>query len=277
VFTAAPPAPPPAAARLCRISIGSATSPGRVRERNEDRFLVQHLTWAEPDHYREIALVIVADGVGGEAAGDRAAAMVMSQVGSYLGALMVSAVSGQLQDASPERLTRSINESLAGANRNVFEAAKLDPACRGMAATAAAAIVWDGQVLIGHVGDCRVYHHHAGQLTQVTKDQTLVERMVELGTLTKEEAANHPARNQVTQAMGKSQSVHPASYRLALVPGDCLVVASDGLHAHVDTRMLASAIRKTGYSADILANHLVELANQGGGTDNCTAVALLAY
>jgi protein phosphatase len=202
--------------------------------------------------------------------------MAMSQVGSYLGALMVSAVSGQLQDASPERLSRSINESLAGANRNIFEAARLNPACRGMAATAVAAIVWDGEVLMGHVGDTRVYHHHGGQLTQVTKDQTLVQRMVELGTLTPEEAVNHPASNQVTQALGKHQTVTPASYRLRLAQGDCLVLASDGLHAHVDARMLSGAIRKTGYSADILANHLVELANQGGGTDNCTAVALLA-
>jgi protein phosphatase len=274
VFTVPAAAPP---AKPCRLDIGSATTPGKVRTRNEDRFIVQHLTWSDPATYREIALVLVADGLGGHEAGDVAAAMVMSQVGSYLGAMLVSAVSGQLHDASPERLGTSIKDALEGANRNVFDKAQTEPAYKGMAATAAAVIVWDGQVLIGHVGDCRVYHQRADQLTQVTKDQTLVERMVELGTLTPEEAAAHPARNQVMQALGKARTVTPAAYRLTLAPGDCLVVASDGLHAHVDTRMLASAIRKTGYSADILANHLVELANQGGGTDNCTVVAVLGY
>src|SRR5438105_1002820 len=72
-----PPAPPEPAARPCRLDIGSATSPGRVRDRNEDRFIVQHLTWSDPTQYREIALVLVADGLGGHEAGDRAAAMVM--------------------------------------------------------------------------------------------------------------------------------------------------------------------------------------------------------
>ena len=266
--------PPP---KPCRLTIGSATSPGKVRTRNEDRFLVQHLTWSDPDKYREIALVIVADGLGGYEGGEKAAAMVMGQVGSTLGALLVSAVSGQSTDTSPERLSKSINDALENANRSVFERAQTDPTCKGMAATVAVAIICDGQVLIGHVGDCRVYHHHAEQLTQVTKDQTLVERMVELGTLTPAEAANHPQRNQVSQAIGKHKMVAPASYQTTMMPGDCLVVACDGLHAHVDNRMLAAAIRKTGYSADILATHLVELANQEGGSDNCTVVALLGF
>jgi protein phosphatase len=144
-----------------------------------------------------------------------------------------------------------------------------------MGATVAVAIIWDGQVLIGHIGDCRVYHQRGDQLTQVTRDQTLVARMVELGQLTAAEAAEHPDRNQVTQAVGKVRTVQPASYRLAMAAGDCLVVASDGLHAHVDNRMLATAIRKTSYSADLLAKNLVDLANQGGGSDNCTVVAVL--
>jgi protein phosphatase len=268
---------PAAAMRTCRLDLGSATSPGKVRDRNEDRFLVQHLSWSDPKRYREIALVVVADGLGGYEAGDVAAAMVMSHVGSSLGALLVSAVSGQLQDASADRLLRSINDSLREVNQSVFDKGRSDAACRGMGATVAVAIVWDGEVLIGHVGDCRVYHQRGEQLNQVTKDQTLVERMVELGTLTREEADKHPERNQVSQAVGKVRVIQPASYRLDMAPGDCLVVATDGLHAHVDNRMLSATIRKTGYSADLLANQLVEMANQGGGSDNCTVVAVLGY
>ncbi len=279
VIPSATPAPapqaPPTVTRTCRLDLGSDSSPGKVRDRNEDRFLAQHLTWSDPQRYREIALVVVADGMGGHDAGDVAAAMVMSQVGSSLGALVVSAVSGQLLDATPDRLARSINEALVAVNRSVHERAQAEAACRGMGATVAVAIIWDGQVLLGHIGDCRVYHQRGDQLTQVTKDQTLVARMVELGQLTAAEAVEHPDRNQVMQAVGKVRTVQPASYRLAMAPGDCLIVASDGLHAHVDNRMLATAIRKTGYSADLLAKNLVDMANQAGGSDNCTVVTVL--
>ncbi len=273
---AVPKAAKPAPAHPCRLTIGSATSPGKVRKQNEDRFFVQHLTWSESDKYREIALVIVADGVGGYEGGEKAAAMITTQVGSALGAMVVNAMSEQAQSPA-ERLLKSITDALESVNRNVFEAAQANSNLKDMAATVAVVLVLDGQVLVGHVGDCRVYHYHGEQLIQVTRDQTVVERMVELGRLTPAEAAVHPARNQVSQAIGKNKIVAPATYRATMAPGDCLLVASDGLHTHVDERMLAAAIRKTGYSAGILAHELVELANQEGGTDNCTVVALLSF
>jgi protein phosphatase len=268
---------PPPSRPSYRLNIGSATSPGQVRERNEDSFLVQHLTWFDLDHCFESALVIVADGMGGYAAGDEAARLVVRSVGSYLGALLVSALSGQLRDMSAARLVASMDEALKAASRTINEQARTNRAWRGMGATVAVVLVWEGQALIGHVGDCRVYHHQHGKLTQITKDQTVVARMVELGTLTAEEAIDHPARNEVTQAVGKTANITPASYQVPLAVGDCLIVACDGLHAHVNERMITEAIRKTGYSADILAQELVELANQGGGSDNCTVVAVNCY
>jgi serine/threonine protein phosphatase PrpC len=260
-----------------RLDIGSATSVGRVRQRNEDSFLVHHQTWFDLDRPWESALVIVADGMGGYAAGDEAARLIVRSVGSYLGALLVSALSGQARDMSPTRLAGSIDDAIKAASRQVNEQARTNPAWKGMGATVAVVLIWEGLALIGHVGDCRVYHHRAGTLTQVTKDQTVVARMVELGTLTPEEAVNHPARNEVLQAVGKTANVTPAAYQVPLLVGDSLIVACDGLHAHVDERVLAGAIRRTGYSGDILANELVELANQGGGSDNCTVVAINCY
>jgi protein phosphatase len=269
--SAAPAAPP------FRLNIGSATSPGRVRERNEDSFLVQHLTWFDLDQCWESGLVIVADGMGGYAAGDEAARLVVRSVGSYLGALLVSALSGQVRDMSVARLAGSIDDAIKGASRTIHEQARSNPVWRGMGATVAVVMIWEGKALVGHVGDCRVYHHRGGALTQVTRDQTIVARMVELGTLTPEEAAEHPNRNEVLQAVGKTANITPASYQVPLAVGDSLLVACDGLHAHVNERALTDAVRRTGYSADILANELVELANQGGGTDNCTVVAINCY
>ena len=264
------PAPP------CRLTIGGATTAGLVRKRNEDRFVVQHLTWSDMDRVRETALIVVADGLGGYEGGDKAAAMVMSQVGASLGAQLVNSLNSPAP-SSPDFLAQKISSALESANRTIFEKAQGDANRKGMAATCAVVIISDGQVVIGHVGDCRVYHQRAEQLKQVTRDQTLVERMVDLGTLTRAEAAYHPARNQVGQAVGKNKTLEPASYRLNLAPGDCLVIACDGLHAHVDENMLTAAIRKAGPSASSLANQLVELANREGGSDNCTVVAVLAY
>ncbi len=132
-------------------------------------------------------------------------------------------------------------------------------------------------MVIGHVGDCRVYHYHSGELKQITTDQTLVGRMVELGQLTPEEARKHPARNQVSQAIGVRTVLDPAHYKLKLVPGDWLLVACDGLHSQVDDKIIQATIKKAPPSAYLLTSRLVEMANQSGGNDNCTVVSVRCY
>src|SRR5258707_6991786 len=146
-----------------------------------------------------------------------------------------------------------------------------------MGATAAILVIWNGRVVIGHVGDCRVYHQHAGGLKQVTRDQTLVNRMVELGQLKPEEAADHPASNQVLQAIGTRTAIEPARHKLKLVPGDWLLVACDGLHVQVDDRTIQATVSKAPISAPLMAARLVDLADQSGGADNCTVVAVRCY
>jgi protein phosphatase len=122
-----------------------------------------------------------------------------------------------------------------------------------------------------------VYHYRADTLTQVTRDQTLAQRMVDLGQLTPKEALTHPARNEVIQALGHRPEIVPAAYELALAAGDWLVVACDGLHAHVEHPALQDAVRRAAPSAAALAQQLVELADQGGGTDNCTVTVIRCY
>jgi PPM family protein phosphatase len=266
----APPAVP-------RLDVGSATSPGRVRSRNEDSFLVQHLTWSNLNERHEIALVVVADGMGGHDAGDRASGLVTRTVSGSLAALLGGALSGQFKGATPPVLAGTLAYALQEANRGVLAQARGEPACKGMGATAAVVLVWDGLVLVGHVGDCRVYHQHAGRLTRVTKDQTLVARMVELGTLSPKEALHHPARNEVYQAIGRQPVLEPAAHQLRVVPGDWLLVACDGLHAHLDDPALQAEVGKAAPSAGVLAQQLVDLVNQRGGSDNCTVVAVRCW
>jgi protein phosphatase len=111
----------------------------------------------------------------------------------------------------------------------------------------------------------------------VTRDQTLVARMVELGTLSAEEALTHPKRNEVSQAIGRHADVHPGSYQLKLVTGDWLLVVCDGLHAHIEAEQLAGILREATTSALVLAHDLVDRVNEAGGTDNTTVVAVRAY
>jgi protein phosphatase len=256
-----------------RLDIGGATSSGCVRPRNEDSFLVQQLAWANLDQRHEAAIVVVADGMGGYEAGDQASALVIRTVGGSLAGLFGEFLTGQVKNGAPAR----IDVALKAANKAVHTKGQTDPGCKGMGATAAVAFICDGVTHLGHVGDCRVYHAHDGKLFQVTKDQTLVARMVELGQLKPEEALTHPKRNEVTHAVGRHPDLQPAAYQLKLSPGDWLVIACDGLTAHVEHEQLAKELAAAPPSAAALAHHLVDLANEGGGTDNCTVVAVRCY
>lgn len=267
---------PPTAGAL-RLEIAGVTSVGRERSRNEDSFLVQHLTWSDLNQNHQLALVIVADGMGGHAGGDQAARLALRTIGTILAPLLTGALSVEQRKVTRAGLANSIESAIKEANRVVKQAASADPRYKGMGATAAVVVIWNGRVVAGHVGDCRVYLHHSELLKPVTRDQTLVNRMVELGQLKPEEAAGHQASNQVLQAIGSRTTIEPAHYKLKLQPGDWLLIACDGLHSQVDDRTVQTIVSKAPPSAALLANRLVDLADKAGGVDNCTVVAVRCY
>ncbi len=315
---AAPPAPaiqaPPSTSSLSSVEVvpvapqeckpdrfdtGGATSRGMVRPRNEDCFLVQHLTWSTGEERHDVALLIVADGMGGHQAGDKASSLAVRSLASSLAPALSGMLHGPNREAGATVLGRHLDQALQDAHTAVVRRAESEWSCRGMGATAAVAIVWNDLALIRHVGDCRVYHLHGGHLVQVTQDQTLVNRMLQMGKLTPEEAASHPDRNQVTQALGQTSTrgprapaaqggakvaevdvaesfrkLEPSQHRLRFDPGDRLVLACDGLSAHVEPAALEEAVAEWKGTAQGLAQHLVDLANAGGGSDNCTVVVV---
>jgi serine/threonine protein phosphatase PrpC len=267
-----PAAAPPAAVGPARLAVGGATSRGCVRERNEDRFLVQQLAWSDGDEGHELAVLMVCDGMGGHQAGDRASSLAVRTMTGTLTPVLAGILQGPSREAGAAVLTRHLERAFQDAHTAILRRAESDAACKGMGSTAAAAVVWDDRAFLAHVGDCRIYHQHGDQLTQVTRDQTLVARMVEMGQLTEAEAARHPARNEVTQALGKRGKLEPSRQALKLERGDRLILACDGLAAHVDEATLReTAAGWTGSAAD-LARRLLDLANEGGGSDNCTVL-----
>ena len=143
-----------------------------------------------------------------------------------------------------------------------------------MGCTAEAVYIDGKNLLVGHVGDSRVYHYRAGSLVQVTRDHTLVNRLVELGTISAEEAETHPRRNELQQAIGGQPQVEVSLYKANLSIGDWVLVCSDGLTNHVNNKDLSYMLSMEAQSAQMAARRLVNLANIHGATDNATVVVI---
>jgi protein phosphatase len=268
---------PPSLHGLFRLNIAGCTSVGRVRKRNEDSFLIQQFAWSSLDTRHDVALAVVADGMGGYDAGDRASKVTIHQIAGSLGPVMTNFLKMEPQSPRPNSFKAPLTVAVKAANSTVHQQSQTEAGCKGMGATAAVVLILDGKVDVAHVGDCRVYHFHQGTVTQLTRDQTLVERMIELGQLTRDEAETHSSRNEVTNAVGRHPDIEPAYYQCSLVPGDWLVVACDGLHTHVNRQALTEVMQAAPSSADLVAHHLVALADHLGGSDNCTVVAIRCF
>jgi protein phosphatase len=281
-----------------RLEIAAWTTTGMVRTGNEDAFALLHSGESRQDDIGEAALVLLCDGMGGYEAGEVAAALAIQVMRQYLvqqkpfaplaGASsfatdpLSSQPRGENQGhaAAPidvEAMKQILKAALKEANKQVYAASRAPGSKRrGMGCTAEAVYVDGRNVIVGHVGDSRTYHLHEGRLMQLTRDQTLVNRLVELGTLTPEEAENHPRRNELQQAVGGQPDVEPGLYAGVLAAGDWIVVCSDGLSNHVSNEDLQQMLQTEGYSAETVARRLVNLANLQGATDNATVVVVRA-
>ena len=176
-----------------------------------------------------------------------------------------------------ERTTEAYGEhvlaALREANRRVFEAARDNVAARGMGCTAEVVLV-DGPIcVVGHVGDSRVYRMHKGKLAQVTKDQTIVSRLLELGQITAEEAETHPRRSELQQAIGGRPEVYPDILAVTLEAGDWLVVCSDGLSNQATLETIQATLRES-KNAEKAARRLVNMVLADGAMDNVTVAVL---
>jgi len=272
-----------------RLEIAAWTTTGMVRTGNEDAFALLHGIESRQDDLNEAALVLLCDGMGGYEAGEVAAALAIQVLRKNLleqkpFAFLAGAPSFQPEgtDAAagtPVDVTTCKNllaAALRDANKQVFNAARSGAGRRGMGCTAEAVFVNGRHVIVGHVGDSRTYHLHEGRLLQLTRDQTLVNRLLELGHLTPEEAENHPRRSELQQAIGGHPDVDPAVYHGSLKPGDWVVVCSDGVSNHITPDELKEMLQSEAGSAETAARRLVNFVNLKGATDNATLVVIRA-
>jgi serine/threonine protein phosphatase PrpC len=276
-----------------RMEIAAWTTTGMVRTGNEDAFALLHACESRQDDVGECALLLLADGMGGYDAGEIAAALAIQHLRRILLAQRPFAALGgattfptdvpRAEGNAPvplrvDEAKSLIRAALKETNRAIYQASRGPHPVgkRGMGCTAEVVYVDGRNVVVGHVGDSRTYHLHEGRLIQLTRDQTLVNRLVELGQLTAEEAENHPRKNELQQAIGGQPEVEPGVYSGVLKPGDWVIVCSDGVTNHVKDAELKQMLQGEAISAEMAARRLVNLVNIEGATDNATIVVVRA-
>jgi protein phosphatase len=265
-----------------RLDIAAWTTTGMVRSGNEDAFAFLHGVDSRQDDLHEFGLCLLCDGMGGYEAGEVAAAIAIASMRKFfLDQPMFAGLAGKEPPEGPfdvEAAKKLFESALKHANKEVFTASRTPgKGRRGMGCTAEAVYVDSRQILVGHVGDSRTYHLREGRLVQMTRDQTLVNRLVELGQITEDEAEHHPRKNELQQAIGGQPDVSVGVYHAKLKRGDWVLVCSDGLSNHIGHQELEKMLtREASNSAEEAARRLLNLVNLRGATDNATIVVVRA-
>lgn len=247
-----------------KLASSSLSDVGRQRAHNEDACLADDA----------LGLYVVCDGMGGHAAGEIAAGRVVEALRDEV-ALRRGVVQALAADPSPANRV-AVSDLLEGAiqraSAEVFRLAQADPARRGMGTTCAALILAGAKAAIAHVGDSRVYLFRNRQVHRLTEDHTLVQAQLKQGLITAEQAASSEYKNVITRAVGIQPSVQVDTLVTDALPGDVFLLCTDGLHGYLDDAEAAAILGGTAPAE--LPRRLVALANERGGRDNVTVVAV---
>ncbi|PWT89314.1 MAG: hypothetical protein C5B56_07340 [Proteobacteria bacterium] len=239
-----------------RLKFAGASDTGRVRKNNEDAWHV--------DAERGIYLVV--DGIGGQAAGEKAAEIAVDRVRARL-----------------ERLTgtieQRIREAITMANNEILEQARTRPEWEGMACVLTVAVLENGSAVIGHVGDSRLYHVRGGRIRKVTHDHSPVGEREDASELSEAEAMRHPRRNEVYRDVGSEPHAPDDAEFIELVripfePDSALLLCSDGLSDQVPSAAIRQAVERNAGNPDGAVRELIDAANRAGGKDNVTVVVV---
>lgn len=232
--------------------IGSSTDVGRVRKANEDS-----MDCFDSSNGR---VVVVCDGMGGHVGGQVASQTAIKAIREFLTANRFD----DIKDA--------MTNAIVSANQAILNVAAERPELNGMGSTCVLLIVNNGKVYYAHVGDSRIYFVANHRISQITKDQSFVQMLVDAGHITKEEAEHHPRKNEITNALGFTEMTPPVLCVNPITPeaGNCFVLCSDGLSGMVPDNRIEHVVSKHEVSIQQRADNLVALANEAGGVDNIT-------
>lgn len=246
-----------------RVRFAGETNIGLKRAHNEDSLYL-------PEQER---LVIVADGMGGHASGEVASKMAVETVAEHFrNSAEEAELTWPYKVDGPDRYDANrLTVGIKLANLRIYDQAQRDEDCRGMGTTIVASLFLDDKVVIGHVGDSRVYRLRDGRLTQLTEDHSLLNDYIRMKRLSSEEVGKFPHKNVIVRALGMKESVQVDLLSDSLRLGDTYLLCSDGLSGMVDDAGLAH-ILESEQDLDTACERLIEAANDNGGQDNITCV-----
>jgi PPM family protein phosphatase len=259
-----------------RISVFGKTDVGRTRDHNEDCFIVADISTRNASLQAEVrehdlgpkgTLLCVCDGIGGHAAGEVASAMATKAIYNHL-----AEVWGADPESTPQQFAYRLKEAVELANGEIHQYAKDHPETRGMGTTVTAVGILDTSIYLTQVGDSRGYLVRQGTAIQLTKDQSLMQRLVDAGELTEEEAEKSERRNIILQALGPEAKVRVDLTHQGIRKGDMIVLCSDGLSGQVKKDEIAAVVTQDGKDLVTMCGELIALANERGGPDNITVI-----
>lgn len=237
------------------------TDVGIKREKNEDAISL-------PSEKEGIKLFILADGMGGAKAGEKASQLAIECIRDYIRLHFIKI------ERTKEEIQEMIRKAMVEANRKIFELANEYQELKGMGTTVLIVLLYRGRLYIGHIGDSRVYRLRKSVLRQLTKDHSYVQELVRQGTITIEEARNHPQKNVLLRALGCDRDIMPDVITKGFVKGDIILLCSDGLTNMVEDKEIYEIIMKNTSDLKVACKMLIDTANQNGGVDNVSAIII---
>ena len=252
--------------RPIQLLVGCGQSVGMQRDHNEDTLFCMSSVIADGKNDLPLGLLIVADGMGGHRNGAVASNVAVRGVAKSLIKKVYSHVLDFEKDPLKDSLQEIMNHAIQDAHKLIIQEAP------GGGTTFTCALILGEQVTIGHIGDSRAYFIHAdGQIQKITKDHSLVQRMVELEEITEAEAAIHPNRNVLLKALGQTENASPDIYTLPFPNKSHLLICSDGLWGVVPENELLCLL-SNGDDPVITCSRMVEVTNAHGGPDNISVI-----
>ena len=240
------------------MKVFAKTDIGKIRENNQDSFYID-----EDD--LKYKLYILADGMGGYAGGEIASSIAVNAVKTYIKNNLKKG------EYSKEKFKQVIKEAIEYANMMVNEKAMEDEQISEMGTTLDVSIIYEDRIFVGHVGDSRVYRIRNEIIRQLTNDHSYVEKLVRDGTITKEEAVNHPKKHMLIKVVGSKTFAEPDILEKKILKDDVILMCSDGLTNMVENKEIYNIIKSENEN---VAETLVNQANRNGGYDNVTAIVI---
>ena len=232
---------------------------GKIREQNQDYYYI-------PSSDSDLQLYILADGMGGYKGGEIASKMATEAVKEYVH------LNFPKTEGLKERILELVRQAAIYANKVVFDKSKEVQELEGMGTTLDICLIYNNKAYIGHIGDSRIYRIRKGVMRKLTKDHSYVQKLVEDGTITREEANVHPKKNMLIKALGCTPFVEPDIRARNIEKNDILIMCSDGLTNMVTEEKIFSIIQDNPQNA---ADILIEEARNAGGYDNITVVIIM--